>query len=195
MEDASKMLTQEEIDAMVSKTSSKPAPAHKTMSTPVPVVAKTVAAAPAIPSEVNLQQVNVPKFKAAPDPALASGNGHGHSHDECIAAGEISSLHERLAELANRISRLEVMVSKMDNGNKNAAGQVNPAVMKAAMQQIQNVSSQVEVISEGLRGTAGYNISKTFSCSSCGSVGIVAVKVKCTKCGQENWWGWWPKKK
>lgn len=195
MEDASKMLTQEEVDAMVSKTSSKTAPSHKIPSTPATAaVAKTVSAAPAPPSEINLQQVNIPKPKAAPS-EQPSGNGHGHSHDECIAAGDISSLHERLAELSNRISRLELMVSKMDNGNKNPAGQVNPAVMKAAMQQIQNVSSQVEVISEGLRGSAGYNISKTFSCSSCGSVGVVAVKVKCTKCGQENWWGWWPKKK
>jgi hypothetical protein len=104
-------------------------------------------------------------------------------------------LHERLGELASRISMLELMASKMDAGNKNPAAQVNPATMKAAVQQIQNVSSQVEVISEGLRGTAGYNNSKTFSCSSCGSVGVVAIKVKCTKCGQENWWGWWPKKK
>ena len=192
MEDASKMLTQEEIDAMVSKTSSKPAPAHKIMSTPAAAsITKTVAAEPSPPSDVKQVPIQPPKPRqAAPEP----GNGNGNGHYECIAAGEISSLHERLAELANRISRLELMVSKMDN-NKNPAGQVNPATIKAALQQVQNVSSQVEVISEGLRGTAGYNISKTFSCSSCGSVGVVAIKVKCTKCGQENWWGWWPKKK
>jgi len=192
MEDASKMLTQEEIDAMVSKTSSKPAPAHKILSTPANV--KTVAAAPSPPSDV--KAVPPWKPKGAPQEAPeGNGNGHGHSHEECIAAGDINSLHERLAELANRISKLELMVSKMDNSGKSTAAQVNPATMKAAMQQIQNVSSQVEVISEGLRGTAGYNISKTFSCSSCGTVGVVAIKVKCTKCGQENWWGWWPKKK
>jgi tetrahydromethanopterin S-methyltransferase subunit G len=197
MEDASKMLTQEEIDAMVSKTSGKPAPAHKIMSTPAPAPAnvKTVAAAPSPPSDVKQVPPWKPKGAAQQEAPEGSGNGHGHSHDECIAAGDINSLHERLAELANRISKLELMVSKMDNGNKNPAAQVNPATMKAAMQQIQNVSSQVEVISEGLRGTAGYNISKTFSCSSCGTVGVVAIKVKCTKCGQENWWGWWPKKK
>jgi hypothetical protein len=193
MEDASKMLTQEEIDAMVSKTSSKSAPAHKIVSTPAPAIFKTVsAAAPSPPSDVK----QVPPWKPkGGQHEVPEGNGHGHSHDECIAAGDINSLHERLGELASRISKLELMVSKMDQSNKNPASQVNPATMKAAMQQIQNVSSQVEVISEGLRGTAGYNISKTFSCSSCGTVGVVAIKVKCTKCGQENWWGWWPKKK
>jgi len=190
MEDASKMLTQEEIDAMVTKTSGKPAPAHKVTSMPAAAITKIVAAAPSPPSDV--KQVPIPKPRVIQPDAPA---GNGHSHDECIAAGDINSLHEQLAELTNRISRLELMVSKMDNSNKNPAAQVNPATVKAAMQQIQNVSSQVEVISEGLRGTAGYNISKTFNCSSCGSVGVVAVKVKCTKCGQENWWGWWPKKK
>ena len=198
MEDASKMLTQEEIDAMVSKTSGKPAPAHKIMSTPAPAPAniRTVAAAPSPPSDVK----QVPPWKPkgvqqeAPE-GNGNGHGHGHSQEECIAAGDISALHERLAEMANRIARLELMVSKLDTSNKNPATQVNPAAMKAAMQQVQNVSSQVEVISEGLRGTAGYNISKVFNCSSCGAVGVVAIKVKCTKCGQENWWGWWPKKK
>lgn len=198
MEDASKMLTQEEIDAMVSKTSSKPAPAHRVMPAPAATpaaaaVTKTVATEPTPPSDV--KQVPPAKKYGQQEVSGSNGNGHGHGHDECIAAGDISSLHERLAELANRISRLELMVTKIDNSNKNPATQINPATMKAAMQQIQNVSSQVEVISEGLRGTAGYNISKVFKCSSCGEVGVVAMKVKCTKCGQENWWGWWPKKK
>lgn len=186
MEDSSKMLTQEEIDAMVSKTAGKTAAAHKIAA---PVAAKTVQADPAASSVI--KQVNISRPVVAQEAPCDSG----HSHYECIAAGEINSLHERLGELSNRISKLELMISKIDAGNKNGAAQVNPANIKAAVQQIQNVSSQVEVISEGLRGTAGYNISKVFSCNSCGSVGVVAVKVKCTKCGQENWWGWWPKKK
>lgn len=193
MDDASKMLTQEEIDAMVSKTASKPPPAHKIMSTPAATVIKTVAAETSPASDVKqVHAASMPKIAAT---EATSGKGHGHSPEECIAAGDIATLYERLAELANRISRLEVMFTKLDNSNKNPATQVNPATIKAALQQVQNVSSQVEVISEGLRGTAGYNISKTFNCSSCGAVGVVAVKVKCTKCGQENWWGWWPKKK
>jgi hypothetical protein len=178
MEDTSKMLSQEEIDVMVMKTAGKPAPAHKIVSD------SATAARPAVmPLPQNVQKVTL----AQKPEASAHGHRSDHGHDECIAAGDINALHERVAEIANRISQMELAVSKLENGSANPAAQANPAAIKSAMQQIQNVSSQVEV--------AGYNISKTFSCTSCGSVGVVAVKVKCTKCGQENWWGWWPKKK
>lgn len=187
MDDTSRMLTQEEIDAMFSKTSAKPAPAHKVVSEPPP--ARVI---PAVqPAAADVRQVNVTKIKSIPE---ASAGG-GHHHEDCIAAGDINALYERLSELANRVSRLEAVIAKFDVGGKNQTAQVNPATLKATIQQIQNVSSQVEVISEGLRGTAGYNLNKVFTCSACGSVGVVAIKVKCTKCGQENWWGWWPKKK
>jgi len=182
------MLTQDEIDALVNRSvTGKPAPGHRM--TVSAAAAKPAAAEP--PPVQNVQRVSVPASRSAPEPS----SGGGHSHDECIAAADINSLQERMAEIVNRISRMELMISKLEQNSTNPATQINPSTIKAAIQQIQNVSSQVEVISEGLRGTAGYNIQKIFNCSSCGSVGVVAVKVKCTKCGQENWWGWWPKKK
>ncbi len=188
MEDTSKMLSQDEIDAMVGKTSSKPAPAHKIVPGNSSVKAASVA-----PPAVNVQKVNVANIpaKGSHEPAAHGG----HSQEDCIAAGDIKSLHEQVGEITNRLARLELLVSKLENNAGAPGAQANPAALKAAIQQIQNVSSQVEVISEGLRGTAGYNINKVFNCSSCGAVGVVAMKVKCTKCGQENWWGWWPKKK
>jgi hypothetical protein len=187
MENTNQMLSQEEIDAMVGKTSSKPAPAHKIVSS---TSTATKAASPQIQ---NVQKVSVANIEAKESQQSASS--FGHSHDECIAAGDIKSLHDQVSDIVNRLSRLENMVSKLEHSSVPPSAQANPAALKAAIQQIQNVSSQIEVISEGLRGTAGYNVNKTFTCGSCGSVGVVAVKVKCTKCGQENWWGWWPKKK
>ncbi len=191
MDDTSKMLTQEEIDSMVTKSvANKPASAHRVAAS-APAEAASKTAAP--PTMQRVQRMSVPS-SPAPGELPATGGG-GHSHEECIAAGDINALQERMAEMVNRIAKLEVMLTKLDNNSNAPSNHVNPAAFKAAVQQIQNVSSQVEVISEGLRGTAGYNISKIFNCGSCGSVGVVAVKVKCTKCGQENWWGWWPKKK
>jgi len=189
MEDTSRMLSQEDIDAMVTKTSAKPAPAHKI----VPGNSAPAKAAQAVSSLQNVQKVSVANIPAQGDPESAAHGGH--SKEDCIAAGDIQALHQQVGEIVNRLSRLELMVSKLENNAGSPGAQANPAALKAAIQQIQNVSSQVEVISEGLRGTAGYNINKIFNCSSCGSVGVVAIKVKCTKCGQESWWGWWPKKK
>jgi len=189
MDDTSRMLSQDDIDAMVSKTASKPAPAHK-ISSSAPTATKSES--PVSPLQ-NVQKVSVAKMESKGSQQPIAGSGH--HHEECIAAADINSLQDRVAEIVNRLSRLEIMVSKLENSSGSPAAQANPAALKAAIQQIHNVSTQVEVISEGLRGTAGYNVNKTFSCGSCGAVGVVAIKVKCTKCGQENWWGWWPKKK
>ncbi len=189
MEDTNKMLEQAEIDAMISKSVTKPAPPHKP-------IAEGVATTKPAPVPLPPPLANVQKVSAIPaEPKGAPGSASHSKHEDCIAAGDINSLYERVAELSNRIARIELMVSKLDGNSNQAAGGATQAALKAAVQQIQNVSSQVEVITEGLRGTAGYNINKVFNCSGCGSVGVVAVKVKCTKCGQENWWGWWPKKK
>jgi len=192
MEDANKMLSQGEIDTMISKSVTKPAPPHKPVAAGVTATKPNPEPPPPPPPVANVKRVSAIATEKGtpPDPVTAS-----KQHEECIAAGDINSLHERVAELSNRMSRIELMISKLDGNNNQAASGSTQAALKSAIQQIQNVSSQVEVITEGLRGTAGYNINKVFNCSGCGSVGVVAVKVKCTKCGQENWWGWWPKKK
>ncbi|RPJ63787.1 MAG: hypothetical protein EHM12_01425 [Dehalococcoidia bacterium] len=64
MEDTSKMLSQEEIDAMVGKTASKPAPAHKVIPA-TPVKTASVAPAPVNVNKVNAASISV---KSAPEP-------------------------------------------------------------------------------------------------------------------------------
>lgn len=184
MEDSSKMLTQEEIDAMVSNSASdKPSRREVASSPAATAIKKPVAPVKPVTADI-----------PSPAPAPVVQQQTANAHYECIAAGEIHQLSEKVGELSQRLSRIEQAVSRMQNSGTSAASPVPPAALKSAIQQIQSVSSQVEVITEGLRGTAGYNINKTYTCGSCGTMGVVAVKVKCTKCGQENWWGWWPKK-
>jgi predicted nucleic acid-binding Zn-ribbon protein len=115
-------------------------------------------------------------------------------HEICVAAGQINSLEAQLAELSLRLEKVEQTIDEFES-KSSIANQLSSTELKSTIQQLQSVSSQVEVITEGLRSTAGYNISKTFHCSSCGSAGVIAMKIKCTKCGQENWWGWWPGEK
>ena len=183
MTDSNEMLSQEAIDALIGKNVSKKAPAHGTIA---PARTQTVQQ-PDIPDEPVIKMTAQPPPKQYKSPAPA-GN-----HEECIAAGEIQAMGAQISELLYRLSKLEAAVARQESGAK--PNDINLVHMKAAVAQIKNIGSQVEVISEGLRGTAGYNVNKTFKCSSCNTVGIVAIRVKCNQCGQENWWGWWPKKK
>jgi hypothetical protein len=188
MSDSNEMMTQEAIDALLRTNVTKKAPAHSMApapSSPAPV--KTRDAEPA--------QIVTPVVKVqTPAPKPASPAVSHSSHEECIAAGEIQAMGKMLSELQYRLSRLEAAVAKSEASSSGSGG-MSSTQAKAALAQVSNIASQVEVISEGLRGTAGYNLNKTFKCSSCNTVGIVAIKVKCNQCGQENWWGWWPKKK
>jgi hypothetical protein len=196
MGDSNQVLSQEDIDALVGKAvSKKSAPPSNTLvaaddmpQTKPRTIASIQSDTPVQPSSSVIKAVapgsKIPKISSA----------HSSSHEECIAAGEIASLGNQISRLSVRLAKIEESITKMETKVTNN-NQISPAQFKAAMQQIQNVSSQVEIITDGLRGTAGYNLNKTFKCNSCGSLGVVAVKVKCTKCGLENWWGWWPKKK
>jgi hypothetical protein len=192
MGDINQVLSQDEIDNLVTKSASKkPAVSHSTVSLKNE-------------SLTNLDSISVttvddtPKIKMenpapAPRTARETTPVTGH-HEECIAAGEIQALGQRISELSSRLAKIENSLIKLEKKSQ-SPNEVSASQIKTAIQQMRNVSSQVEIITEGLRGTAGYNLNKTFKCSSCKSTGVVAIKVKCTQCGQENWWGWWPKKK
>ena len=184
MSESNEMLNQDAIDALIGKNVSKKAPAHGTIA-----AARTqTVQSPAVTDEP------VVKMAAQAPPKQFKSAGSAGDHEECIAAGEIQAMGTQISELLYRLSKLEATVAKQD-GNGAKPNDMSSVHMKAAVAQMKNIGSQVEVISEGLRGTAGYNLSKTFKCGSCNAVGIVAIKVKCNQCGQENWWGWWPKKK
>lgn len=191
MSEPNQILTQEEIDNLVTKNIVKKAPQHATVSSGN-LVSKT--SLPDIPALQETPIVKVPPpvnktIKTATSPVNSPSL---NKHEECIAAGEIRNMGQQIFELSSRLSKLEAMVAKFD-GKGPSSNDV--AHIKTAIQQMKNVSSQVEVITEGLRGTAGYNLNKNFKCGSCGTMGVVAIKVRCNQCGQENWWGWWPKKK
>jgi len=124
-----------------------------------------------------------------------AGSGHaGHgSHEECIAAGQITYLTDGLHELNARIAKLEAMIANLDNNSGSSSALIKDS-SKIAVQQVNNVAKQIEILSEALRTTPDYNLGKTFSCASCSATGTVAIRIRCTNCGKENWWGYWPKK-
>ena len=115
-------------------------------------------------------------------------------HENCIAAGQINKLGIQLTELSLRFAEIEKKINNLENIS-GLSGQLPAASLKQTIQQVRSISSQVEVITEGLRSTPGYNIGKTYNCNSCKSMGTIAIKVRCTTCDHENWYGWWPQRK
>ena len=192
MGDLNQVLSQDDIDNLVTKSvSKKPAVPHADLSTTddTPKVVNSISA------DVDDDTPKVIQQNPAPKPKVMNETSQSSSpHEVCIAAGEIQLLGKKISDLSSRLAKIENAINKLEK-KAQSNNEVSASQMKTAIQQMRNVSSQVEIITEGLRGTAGYNLNKTFKCNSCKSTGMVAIKVKCTQCGQENWWGWWPKKK
>ena len=192
MGDINQVLSQDDIDNLVTKSvSKKPAVPHADLSSTdeTPKVVNTISANIVDDTPKVIQQNPAPKPKVMNETPQTPGH-----HEECIAAGEIQSMGRKIMDLSSRLAKIENAINKLEK-KAQSSNEVSASQMKTAIQQMRNVSSQVEIITEGLRGTAGYNLNKTFKCTSCKNTGMVAIKVKCTQCGQENWWGWWPKKK
>ncbi len=161
---SNQVLSQDEIDAMVSTVSSEQAAPS--------VAGGAIAPGPA-------------------PPEMSSQTGEAARASESLYA-TVAQLAERLdrAEAAlSRIDRLETAMAEV-----NAAGGPASQSVQAVAKQLQTVSSKVEEILSNLQDTMVYAARKTFVCRSCASQGYVAASVKCTQCGQQTWLGWVPKK-
>jgi uncharacterized phage infection (PIP) family protein YhgE len=113
-----------------------------------------------------------------------------------ISHNEAENTRAMVADLAERVARIEATLGKLDQLQKmvteiKAISQQLQDI-QAMVKQLREVAEQVEDISLKLRSTPAYDIGELFKCNSCGSKGLVAIRIKCTDCGRENWWGWWP---
>ena len=207
MDKDKKTLSQNEIDALVgrfSETDSQPPPPAEA-SSPPPAVEEGNAAPPVIKKYVPTNVPEAPSEPAGPDEAPKSSQATKEyvpisapeAPSEPRAPDEaLKSLQDTVADLSQRLSRMETVVERLGNLEQNAGGHsaAHPSEQdfQAMAQQLQKLNSQVQSIMGGLQYTLGYDIGKTFTCDSCDFSNFVAVYTKCTKCGKEGWWGWWP---
>jgi len=69
-------------------------------------------------------------------------------------------------------------------------------LLRAAVNDLTNRLTRMEIaLTEAQKTAANSSINKMFQCDSCGSKEFVSFNVKCTKCGKQSWWGWWPLKR
>ena len=183
---ADKVLSQEEIDAMLSggSTASEEAAPEVVAEPSVPAVIQEPlpppAAAPMPP----------PPVDAAPQTPQAVVQSELNAEGTQLMLNKMMERMETIGAAIERIGQLE-----------NAAIESNAAIrqirqdMQDMANQVQLVGSKIDGILSNLKATIGYRAQKTFTCSSCKTSGNVATRVRCTQCGEENWWGWWPQKK
>lgn len=163
MADSEGVLSQEQIDAMLSGGATvEAAPAEAPAAAPV-------AAAPIEeePPPVNLTPTNLDEIRAKGEAATASSAANSGA----------------LIDLADRVARLEASAGQ---------GGAGAADTQGLLAQIQDLAAKVESIMTGMQGTVGYAAHQNFVCRSCQQQGNVAAKLNCTSCGEENMWGWWP---
>ncbi len=181
MADSEGVLTQEQIDAMLSGGKVEPPAAAAPAEAPAPEQA-VAAEAPVEEPVVNLTPTNLEEIRAnaATAPAAAAPPPAAAPAPVAAAPGVDNSA---ITELAGRVASLEATVSQGAAGSANIPG---------ILAQLQQLSATVESMMTGMQATMGYNAHQTFVCSSCQSQGNVSAKLNCTSCGEENLWGWWP---
>ncbi len=198
-----KVLSQADIDAMLSPAEDSeeapretvavaapeifvPPPTVTTITPPEPAAAAPVASPVAPPEPVAAAPVAPPV--APPAPAVAAPDN-----------SSIDALQALVNQLAERLEKAEASLNAVGTLER-AIAEINTAVRSiqqnhsAALQQLATLTTSIAGLQENSRGTLGYRARHTFQCDSCASKKTVATRIKCTSCGKENWWGWWPKK-
>lgn len=90
-------------------------------------------------------------------------------------------------QLTTKIPELERELAAMSA----SIGELSTQV-QTALNQMKETTKKINDDMQGIKGTWGYDIHRTYECQHCGSKGNVVGLVKCSECGDEDWWGWWP---
>lgn len=176
-----KPLSQSDIDNLVSRLSaSEPA---------APKATATAAADTAPPRGATAPPTAASPSKGAPPPPGPPPQ----------AAAVDERTEERLAELAQRLVKVEASLARLDRLEKLIAeagntSQLSHRQIQVVVNRVQELNEELKAMSTKLQGTLGYDVYHTFTCDKCGSQGLVAVLFKCTKCTRQSWRGWWPRK-
>ncbi len=171
-----KLLSQADIDALVS-------------STPRPAPAVAARPAPPVPAQTTVPDKISSLSSSGPGPPCRAGAGGSEIE---ILRSSVAELAARLETLGKTMSRLEKMdnrIGVIDNFLKQLPQKLQPMASK-----VSEVETQVEQISDKLVNTPGYGGRKTFQCGQCKTKGMIAVHVRCTQCGKDTLLGWWPTK-
>ncbi len=199
MADDEKVLSQADIDALLS--SASPELPASNSEVPAATATKTRApkTSPAAKSQSSKSAATTAKGEttAKKEPDTLPGTEVKPYQQKSKKPAEVDTLKRSLEDVARRLEKIESVIAQMGQVEKKMARQITELSGKGpdkgnVYQQVQDLSEQMDEISDNLRSSLGYGAAKLFNCCECGSSGTVAIHVKCTQCGEENWMGWWP---
>jgi predicted RNase H-like nuclease (RuvC/YqgF family) len=179
-----KVLSQAEIDALVGKVPSKPAPKP---AAPAPAAPAPVAAAPK------------PEIKPATAPVEANKPGvaigqlrDGTAKYEKYTSTEVSNLQSVVVDLARQVAKMTNAMQRLEKA-ENKVAQIY-SLLKLDPEETETLGGRLDKISGRVEELARHysDYQNEFQCSHCKSTQMMALHVKCTTCGEEAWMGWWP---
>lgn len=191
-----KLLTQSDIDSLVSNLSAQPAaagaekPAPSPASAPPPATPKKEEAAAAAGGVVPAAGADSPTKYQMKKASLR----HPEQVEDADADSKaIATLTTQNNKLQERITRLEVKIQKLEQMEKVRSGVIAPI----SPQDFQGLDKKVEQLTEALQdinlklqSTLGYDIYHQFTCEKCGAKENVSSVYRCTSCGHQTWLGW-----
>jgi hypothetical protein len=195
-----KVLTQADIDALVSKVPPKPAapkpaapvagapkPAAPVVAPPKPV--EPVAAAPKPAAPVT----PAPKPAESGKPAISVGAPRdGTAKYEKYTSNEVSSLQSTVADLARQVAKMTNSMQRLEKAEDKVA-QIY-SLLKLDPEETVSLGGRLDAIYSRVDELAQHysDYQNEFECNHCKSKQNMALHVKCTSCGEEAWMGWWP---
>ncbi len=198
------LLSQADIDALVSNLGAAAPPPPKPAAPPAHAAPPPAQAAPP-PVQAAAPQRPAAPAAAAPTPAQASADPTNFAvkkmsmkipeggEPETVNTSIIDSLTTQNNKLQERINRLETKVQKLEQLEKVRTGfvsHVNPQHVAELEKKVAQLTEAVQKTMGKLQGTLGYDIYHQFTCEKCGAKEQVSTVYKCTHCGHQTWLGW-----
>jgi hypothetical protein len=179
-----KVLTQADIDALVAKIPSKPAP---------PKPAAPVAAAPKPATPVAAAPKPEPKPVETDKTAISLGpTRDGTAKYEKYTSNEVSNLQSTVADLARQVAKMTNVMQRLEKAEDKVAQiysllKLDPDATVSLGGRLDAIYGRIEELAQHYS-----DYQNEFQCGHCKSKQNMALHVKCTSCGEEAWMGWWP---
>ena len=196
-----KVLSQADIDALVSRVPPKPVapkPTAPAVNAPAANAASSTTAAPKIAPAT---AAPAPKLEQKPAPIAVQSEKQGialgpmrdgTARYEKYTSNEVSNLQNMVADLARQVAKMTNAMQRLEKAEEKVTEiysllKLDPDATETLGGKLEGIHARVEELAQHYS-----DYQNEFQCAHCHSSQMMALHVKCTSCGEEAWMGWWP---